>query len=219
MGATLMAWMSIERHLLIFHDARLGGAGSWKRWSLHVLPWIICLTWGPFFYMITVVSDLICTNTWTLDGPFCGTVCFTTTIWRLVDIFLNLIEPVSIIVTANMALIIRVVYQRMNLVGRTRVNWRRQRKMVLQLGAISLTYLVVWLPIAIILLVEIYVDPMFLSALLDILYFVAYISPLTLPFVYFLSIPNLLKRLKMICWRKRRLVIVPATVTLRDRHL
>ena len=218
-NADLMAWMSIERHLLIFHAGLLGGAGSWKRWSLHVAPWLVCLCWGPFFYMITIVSNLICTNTWTFDEPFCGQLCFPATTWGLVDIFLHMIFIISIILTANIALIIRVVYQQISLVGRTRLNWRSQRKMVLQLSAISSTYLVVWLPVAIIQLVEMYLDPTFLSVQLGTLYFLAYVGPLTMPFVYFVSIPHLLKRLKRLYSRKRRLTIAPVEATLRERQV
>ena len=153
-NADLTAWISIERHLLIFHHGLLGGVGSWKRWSLHVVPWIVCLLWGPLFYMLTNVSGLVCTNTWYFDTIFCGQSCFATTTWGLVDIFVNNVMAIAIILSANVILIIRVVYQRMTVVAQTRINWHHQRKMVLQLSTISVTYLMIWLPLAIILLIS-----------------------------------------------------------------
>ena len=219
LNGSLMAWMSIERHLLIFHNGLLGGVGSWKRWSLHVGPWIVCFIWAPLFYSITIVSGVVCTNSWSFDSLLCGVSCHLTTSWGTTDILINIVLFVTIILTANVTLIIRVVYQRLAVAGRTRVNWSNQRKMVLQLVAVSLTYLVVWLPGAVILLVELHVDPTFLVAELDILVFLSYIAPLLLPFIYLASVPKLWSRLKQIRWRRRRIVVGPAMETVRRRNV
>jgi hypothetical protein len=59
---------------------------------------------------------------------------------------------------------------------------------------------------------------MFLSAQLDTLYFLSYLGPLTLPFIYLVSIPHLLTRLKSICLRKQRRFIAPVTLTIQKER-
>ena len=74
-SAFLMAWISIERHLLIFHRQSLGGVGTWKTWSLHVAPWLICPLWAFLFYTVTIVISPMCTSEWFFDTVFCGQPC------------------------------------------------------------------------------------------------------------------------------------------------
>jgi hypothetical protein len=88
--ASLTAWISIERHPLIFHDGHLGGVGSWKRWSLHVAPWTACFIWAPLFYVIIVVSGLACTNKQFLGPPFCELPCVISPLSSLVQISFSL---------------------------------------------------------------------------------------------------------------------------------
>jgi hypothetical protein len=209
MNATLMAWISIERHLLLFHEDLLGGDNTWKRLCLHCGPWIVCFTWGPLYYTITVVIELVCINSWDFEPLFCGNPCYLNTTWGGVDIFVNIFTPVLIIFIANVTLIIRVIYQQMTLVGRTRLNWRNQLIMVIQLVAISLTYLVIWLPAVIIQLVQIYFDSTFLQVQLETFFFLGYIGPLLVPFIGIGSIRYLSRRLKVIWLRRRQIALVP----------
>ena len=215
--ASLMAWISIERHLLIFHTNLLNGVSSSKGWCLHIAPWIVCLLWGPLFYMITIVSGLVCTNRWNFDAHLCGQLCHFSTVWGSLDVFVNIVVFVTIIFIANITLIIRVVYQRLTIAARTPIKWHKQRKMVFQLVAISVTYLVVWVPAAAIIFVQLYLDQTFLSDLLELFYFLAYIGPLTLPLIYLVSIPHLSRRMKNICWREQRYSFAPVTVVYRAR--
>ena len=209
MNATLMAWISIERHLLLFHEDLLGGVDTCQRWLLHFGPWIFCFVWGPTFYIVTIVSGLVCINSWDFEALFCGQPCYLTTTWGAVDIFVNVFAPVLIISIANLTLIIRVIYRRATLVGRTRMNWRHQLNMVIQLVAISFTYLVIWLPAVIIQLIQFYFDSKFLSAQLETFFFLGYIGPLVVPFIGIGSIRHLCRRLRVIWLRNRQIAVVP----------
>ena len=218
-GAYIMAWISIERHLMIFHRPWLGADGSWKKWWLHVAPWIICPMCPISFYALAIDISPMCTSLWSSSAFQCGGPCYLATNWAAVDIFINVVFPIAIIITANLALIIRVIHQRKTVGGRAAINWRRQRKMVLQLGAISVWYLSVWLPIATIQLTEFYIDPTFLSAQVGIVVYLDYIALLILPAVCMPSIPQLFKRLSKVVGGVRGTSIVPAGETNRRSRL
>ena len=211
--AYVMAWISIERHLLIFHRNLLGAIGTWKRWFTHVAPWIICLILPVLFYTVVIGISPMCTNVWYFDAVFCGEPCYLTTSWSSVDVFANVVCPISVILIGSLTLILRVIRQRRTAAGTSHVNWRKQRKMVLQLCAISSLYLSVWLPIATIQLVQLYADSTFLAAQLETLYFIAYIGLLILPFVCITSIPQLFQRIRNIFRRHHRRAIAPLTQT------
>ena len=216
--AWLMAWISLERHLLIFHDDLLGGIHTWKKCIFHVGPWIACCGWGPLLYTIIVVSTLVCSNHWDFDAIYCGDPCFLSTIWAAVDVFADVAVPVLIISIANLTLILRVIHRRPPFVCRTRLYWRNQLKMVVQLSAISVTYLMIWLPVAIIQLIQLYTEPTLLSGLLDTFYFLAYIGPLLLPAICIRSIPQLWKRITVVWRRHRQVALVPMIPVFRKKQ-
>ena len=217
-NASLMAWISVERHLLIFHRPLLGGAGTWQRWLLHVAPWIFCPMSVSLFYTLTIIISPMCTSVWYSDSLLCGQPCYLETHWSSVDVFTTAVFPITVIVIANLALIIRVLHQRATVAGRGRINWRNQRRMVLQLSVISVFYLAIWLPILIIQLAQLYVDATFLASQLDTFIFIAYTGPLLLPFICMALIPKLLKRLKSIVMPQKMATVAPNTATNRRTH-
>jgi hypothetical protein len=145
----LMAWISIERHLLIFHSNFIRNIAAWKRRLLHIGPLVFTTLWGPLYYFITVIISPMCVNTRYFDSLLCGFPCYLSTNWGTFDLFFDVISPVLIIFICNLALFIRVVYHNMIVIGRVGNNTRRERKMAFQLGIISLVYLVVWMPLSI----------------------------------------------------------------------
>lgn len=60
-GLYLMAWASVERHLLIFHSHTIMRV-KWKRWLLHFLPIILCFLWISIFHFIFIVICPTCTT-------------------------------------------------------------------------------------------------------------------------------------------------------------
>jgi hypothetical protein len=209
----LMAWISIERHLLIFHSNFIRNISIRKRRLLQVVPLIVCSIWGPLYYSFTVIISPMCTNTRDFDSLFCGMPCYLSTNWGTFDLFFDVILPVLIIFTFNLALFIRVVYQHMNVVGRIRNNWKRQRKMAFQLGIISFVYLVVWIPLSIIQLGQIFINPTFLLQQLDTFNFLVYIVPLILPMVCVMAMPELIKKFQTFTFRQHHGIVMPVDNT------
>ena len=198
----LMAWISFERHLLIFHSNVIRGAGPWKRRLMQIFPLVICSFWGPMYYLLTVVISPMCTSTWFFDSLLCGVPCYLTTSWGTFDLFFDVIFPVIIIFLTNLALFLRVVYRQTMVVGRIQNNWKRQRKMAIQLGMISFVYLAVWIPLSIAQLGQIYISPSFLAQQLDTFNFLVYIVPLILPFLCLISMSELIETFKTILIRR-----------------
>jgi hypothetical protein len=209
----LMAWISIERHLLIFHTNFLRNLPVWKRRLLHIVPLVVCSLWGPLYYFLTIIISPMCTNTWYFDSLLCSLSCHLLTSWGTFDLFFDVIIPVLIIFVFNLALFIRVVYQNMIIIGRVRNNWQRERKMAFQLGIISFVYLAVWIPLSIAQLGQIYINPTFLLEQLDTFNFLVYIVPLILPMVCLMSMSEIIQKFKTLIFRKQNVVVMPLNET------
>lgn len=206
----VMAWMSIERHLFIFHNDFIRTIGHRKRRLLRKIPLLISLMWGPSYCMFNIVISPMCVTTPRFDRLLCGLPCFIFTNWGTLNLFIDVICPVIIIFIFNIALIIRVIYQKLGVIGRIENSWNRQRKMAFQLGTISFIYLAAWIPLAVAEMGQAYV-PNFLFKQLDILTFLIYIVPLITPMVCLMSMPEILKKIKTLMFRQNRTAIWPLT--------
>ncbi|CAF0786028.1 unnamed protein product [Adineta steineri] len=205
----LMAWISIERYILIFHHNFIRNLNGWKRRIFHTIPLIVCSLWGPFYYLLAIIISPMCTNTRDYNALLCGLPCYLFTNWGTFDLFFDVIFPVLTIFIFNLILFIRAVYQSMMVVGRVQNNWQRHRKMAFQLGLISFVYLAVWIPLSIIQLGEIYIDSNFLFEQLDTFNFLVYIVPLILPMICLMSMPELIKKLKTFLFPQQHAIVVP----------
>ncbi|CAF0934147.1 unnamed protein product [Rotaria sp. Silwood1] len=206
----IMAWISIERHLLIFHSYFIRNIGIRKRRLLQIVPLVFCCIWGPLYYTYAIIISSMCTNTRYFDSLLCGMPCYLFTSWGTFDLFFDVIFPVLTIFIFNLALFVRVIQQKLIAAGPIRNNWRRQRKMAFQLGIISFVYLAVWIPLSIAQLGQIYIDSNFLFTQLDTFNFLVYIVPLVLPMVCLMSMPELIKKLKTLIFRQHHTVIMPS---------
>ncbi|CAF1501526.1 unnamed protein product [Adineta steineri] len=193
-GLYLMAWISIERHLLIFHEHTIFQV-RWKKWIFHFLPIAFCVMWGPLFFLFVVVITPFCTNVWIFSLPLCGFPCYGgEKILHKFDFIFNILFPILIIMLANITLIIRVLYQKMS---RQRViNWRRHLKMMLQLWIVSSLYMGFWLPLVITLFIEMTTQPLFMINQLETMQFAPYFVPLFLPMVCLTTQPELIRKIK-----------------------
>lgn len=215
----LMAWISVERHLLIFHSHFMRGAGTWKRFLLKICPLVICSLWGPIYYLLAVVISPMCTSDWYFDSLLCGVPCYLMTSWGTFDLFFDVIFPVLTIFLTNLALFLRVVYRKTMVIGRTQNNWKRQQKLAIQLGMISFVYLAVWVPVSIAQLGQIYVSPSFLAQELDTFNFLVYIVPLILPFLCLMSMPELIQTLKKILFPRTMRNVHPMPNTIAQSNM
>jgi hypothetical protein len=65
----LMAWLPIERHILIFHDRWVSNQRG--RLLFHYLPLLIIVTYIFVFYTV-VIFFLLCENSYVYTLPMCG---------------------------------------------------------------------------------------------------------------------------------------------------
>jgi hypothetical protein len=193
-GLFLTAWISVERHLLIFHAHRVFQQ-RWKKWIFHYIPIVFCLIWAPLFYFIIIVINPWCTTVWNFDQILCGFPCYYG------DEVLNqfvfgfaIILPIVTIILANVTLVIRVIYQKMS--RQQAHNWRRHRKMVLQLWVVSSFHLGIWLPLVSTLLIERTVQPSFMIDQLETMQFAPYFVPLLLPMICVSTQPEFVSKMK-----------------------
>ena len=192
----LMAWASIERHLMIFYFSiflRL----KWKRWAFHYLPILFCLLWTPSFYFVLIVISPNCNTIWNYDQVVCGAPCFITTArstYGLFDFLFNITVPLMVMISANLILIIRVIYGK--LTRQQAVRWRRHRKMTVQLWLVSSLYFAGWLPFTVTRLVQLTFAPWFFLDVFETIVFILYFVPLLLPFFCLTMLPGLMKKIQ-----------------------
>ncbi|CAF1206983.1 unnamed protein product [Adineta ricciae] len=140
----IMFWNSIERHILIFYSNFLRTAR--QRILFHYIPLGFVSSYAPilYFYLIVLCPCQRFYNGFLL---FCGVVCYSYVIPQWFSWFESLMNcalPILFIGVFSWTLIIRVILQKRRL--QQAVNWRRQRKMIIQLASVSIIYLAFSLP-------------------------------------------------------------------------
>jgi hypothetical protein len=192
-GLFLMAWISLERHILIFRPHAMLEA-PWKKWIFHIIPIILCLIWTPAFYFVIVVISPHCSNIWDFNTLLCDIPCYySVTALAQFDFTLNLLFPIMMIMFANLTLVIRVIYQKIS--RKQVIHWQRHRKMVLQLWIVSSLYMGFWLPLTITEFIQFTAMPSFMIDQLEIMEFVVYFIPLFLPMICLSTLPELVKKI------------------------
>lgn len=173
-GNVLMMWASFERHLFVFHNHLFGNAR--RRFLYHYLPLVSINVYLILFYIVAVFLHP-CQKTFHFTLPLCGQPCFTDdSIFSLYDLFVHSWLPIVLIVVFSLGLILRVLYPKVVL-RQQQVQWRRYRRMVLQLCAISSLYMII-------------VGPYCLMEVLDLLFGlperVMYVKSIHLFYLYWL---------------------------------
>lgn len=215
MQIALFAWASIERHILIFHDAWV--ATKKKRFFVHYLPIIIIIIYYLIFYFIIYFFPF-CQNTFINAGMICVAICsFNSIGFHVFETIINNIIPSLTIVIFSMALLVRILRQKQRM--RQAIQWRKHRKMTIQLLLISSLYLVVTCPSAFMTFLRICGLPNDIGVDFEIVaVFLSYYIVLFFPFVTILSIPELCTKIKTILKLQRpRRLIAPEILPL--RHL
>ena len=139
----LMAWASIERHILVFHPDWI--ATKTSCFFIHYLPMLICSVYPATFYAYMFFVES-CDVPYDYSVPTCYRYpCVDRRpLVALWDSVVHNLLPIFIIVIFSMALCARVVHHRCRAHGR--VAWRTYRKMSVQLLSISAIYFVFLLP-------------------------------------------------------------------------
>ena len=213
----LMAWASIERHILIFHQNWI--ATKIKRFFIHYLPLIVCSAYPTLFYG-AIFFFIPCDVPFDYASGACGyysciSLNQSLSLW---DSLVNFLLPGCVIVIFSVALFVRVLYQRCRI--HRRIEWRNHRKMTVQLLSISAVYFIFLLP------------PMVYNTVYSIglpwdggsdyfwaTIYLGYFTVLLTPFVCVLSLPELRSKCKKIFFFRQRRAIGPTSVvSIRKNH-
>ncbi|CAF0857840.1 unnamed protein product [Adineta steineri] len=145
----LMAWLAIERHILIFHDRLLLNRRG--RFLFHYLPLIVLVTYILLFYLI-VIFLLPCENNYLYTVPVCGeSPCYGSYgILGMWEFIVHLSIPILSEGIASIALILRVQIQKRRL--RQSNQWHKQRRMIIQLLLVSTLNIGINIPSSILLI-------------------------------------------------------------------
>ena len=202
----LFAWATMERHILIFHDRWVSTPK--KRFFIHYFPIIGIVGYYVAYYCI-VYFVIPCASPF--DGFLAGGIyipcAFDRTVLATWDLMFHQVVPTLIITLFSIGLLVRVVYQKIRV--RQPVQWRKHRKMTLQLCVISIIYIVFngpWVVVVFAYQCGLSVE----RAAVGIIYgnFLNYFIIFSFPLVSFLSLSDLRSKLpeKIMCQRSVRRV-------------
>jgi hypothetical protein len=192
----LVAWASVERHILIFHTNWL--ATPRKRFLIHYLPLIIFCIYPSLFY-VYVFFIQSCDVVLNYTARRCGySNCISVhPITAMIDSVANNFIPTFIIIIFSIVLLIRVLYQRYRV--HRQIRWANYIKMATQLLSISAIYFVLYVPFALLFLA--YTCGLSMNTGADffaaVLYF-SYYPPLLIPFVSAAQLPEFKQKCRRI---------------------
>ena len=191
----LMAWASIERHILVFHSCWLSNMK--KKLLLHYLPLVIIILYGCIYYTVIFLFEP-CENLYAYDYDWCLYPCFY--VYKdlaLYDTIVNSIVPTPIIVIGNVFLLIRVVKKKQFL--HRSIHWRKYRRMIIQLLSITALFLLFNLPMTSVILAR--TCGLLFGPTTQYEYYTYYLYrfvSILLPFICLTTIPELMKKLQKI---------------------
>jgi hypothetical protein len=213
----LMAWASIERHIIIFYPNWF--ATKTKRLFFHYLPLATCILWPTTFYLVTFFI-VPCDVPLKFGGRYCGRyACIpNNSLTGKLDSALNYIVPTFSTVIFSVALFARVVYTRYRIRGR--IDWRNYKKMALQLLPISILHLALQFPPY--LLYAAYTGGLSSSVgsnyYTDGIFFTYWVILFT-PFATVLSLPELKTKCKQLLFWRRRRAVQPEMLAMTRRNV
>jgi len=199
----LFAWATIERHILIFHD-------SWvvtkkKRVFFHYLPPVIIIMYCIIYHVIIDIFPP-CENYYSNDNILCVAFCiYDATEYLIWDTVVHQSIPGLIIIIFSIGLLVRVIRQKIRM--RQPVQWRKHRKMTVQLLAITSIYLIFYFPYVSVVPLFFYGGEQYYN-IQYILSSLAYFMILFLPFCCAFTLPDLHKRLRNLikCGRRSQTI-------------
>ncbi|CAF1325883.1 unnamed protein product [Rotaria sordida] len=209
----VMAWASIERHILVFHDQWL--LTKRKRLLIHYFPLLTIVLYG-FIYYIIILLIFSCENMYAYEFDWCFYPCYyNNKSLALYDTIVNSILPTPIITIFSIALIIRVIKQKQTV--HRHFNWRRHRKMVIQLLSITALFLFFNFPMTTLVLANACGLPDGATGQFEFYtYYLYHFVSLLMPFVCLGSLSEVRKKIKrMIIFRTMINVITPGNVLFR----
>ncbi len=202
----LMLWASIERHILIFHDQLV--STKQRRRLIHYAPLIIIPTYMITFYFI-IIFLYPCKNVFDYSKVVCGATCFyiANPALALFDQLAHSTIPAILIALFNMALLVRVIWQK-HYRMRQSVGKLQHRRMILQLIPVSILYLCGVVPYGMLNCIHMFGIWTDVGTTLQLHFFyLFYLMAVFLPFICLLGMPNVYS--KVSC--KRQIQVAPNT--------
>ena len=216
MSLLLTATASLQRHILIFHSHWLLVRN--RRLLLHYLPLWICMVYPPIFY-IGFMFLYSCEVYFNPNDGWCAYPCYMDSLLLYnVDWLSNIVSPVFFIVLANGSLLVRVVRSMRRVRQGYHRIWKRQRRLTLQLFALSSLYLIVWFPTTVVallhafLLPNLYEDVPNIYQIYHLIYFVCPLQAILCVF----SLPELMTLIRQVVRRSFRRTVVAPSDTVRS---
>ena len=191
----LFAWATIERHILIFHDRWL--STKKQRFFLHYLPLVILPLYCLIFYVL-VDFFVSCENSFSDYYMRCAYFCINDRMgFYMWETIAHQVVPNLIIVVFSLALLARVIWRKHQI--HQPIQWRKHRKMTIQVLSISILYLVFYFPHNLLNVMHLcgfsYAINRNLTIFVD---FFSYFMMMLLPFVCALALPELGGKIKNI---------------------
>ena len=188
----LMAFACAERHWLLF---RLNALETrQKRMFYHYMPMAICLLYPVLFYFVLIFL-YPCTAMYDFNQLLCLLPCyFKNRLLTSTDTFLNNWAPIVAIPLLSSTVFVRFLSQKRRMQMEI-FQWKRDRKMVIQLLSIVALYICMWGPVkAMTIFNLVWNVPKPFQFQVDYLYSFPYFIHLLYPFVILLSNPELRRR-------------------------
>ncbi|UJR17109.1 hypothetical protein I4U23_004005 [Adineta vaga] len=205
----IMLWISIERHLLIFH-INLYNTVKY-RFIFHYLPYISIIVYLILFYTIAIFI-YPCTYEFDFTKSLCGFPCYTThRLISLYDLVAHSFCPLFLDILNDISLVIRVFCRKR--IGlqqqQTVAQWRKNCKMIVNLFLLTGIYLLLQIPFALMVMLQLFVNLPEWSIEMHINYFYYFFWLLTLllPFICLGCLPEVVKKLKSYIRRQSQKVI------------
>lgn len=135
----LVAWATLERHVLIFHDKWL--KTKRQRFFFHYFPITAILIYCLIFYSVVIFGSF-CKNNFVsyLAGGYIIPCAYTNAILTVWELLVHQLVPTLIITVFSIAIIVRTIRQKQRI--HQPIIWRKYRMMTIQMISISVLYLI-----------------------------------------------------------------------------
>lgn len=186
---TLFSWATVERHILIFHNQWVSTRK--KCFFVHYVPIVFLSIYYLIYYSFGYFGKPCSTsfNSF-LSGGIYIPCAFDRTFMLSWELIVHQVLPTGIIVISSVGLLARVLVQKSKMLQN--IQWRKNRKMIIQLLSISTIYIVFNIPWVIIIFAYAY-GLAESVAWAGIIYskFLVYFIIFLFPFVTCFSLPEL----------------------------
>jgi len=191
--STLVAWASIERHILIFHETWV--STKKKRLFVHYIPLLVILSYC-FLYCAGIYFMLSCNNSYYYSIIFCGFLnCeYKSAALRLAELVTSGILCSLLIVFCNFTLVLRVLRQKRRL--NQPIQWRKHRKLTIQMLSVSSLFFFLYLPPIFVTVAHLFGVPSYVGAQYSVYgVFLSYYITFLFPFACIGILPQLRTRI------------------------